>query len=379
MEVHIASTGEERRRLYEFRYKVQVEEIGLEPYGTFHKLRAVRDDFDVDAEHFYVSSMGEIVGTLRVLLCAGVRLPELLMDAYGLERFSDFEKRNLAIFDDYIVAAHHRDSDVPGLLYETAYRYALENEVRFMFCYTSPSLVPLFEKLGYRRYTKNFVEPNLGLQTPLVLVSDDTARLQKMNSPLAAIAAEYDIKTTDGEWIVKNFPLAAESETKALRDISNLWPHLTAKLHQPPLVGLPLFVGMSVQDAHRFLKNSLIVNMNRGEHLLCEGDIGNEMYVILSGEVDVRYQGKRVANFSAGAVIGEISFLTEVPRTADVQVIEDAEFLVLTQSSFQKVMRSMPEIAARVLFNLSLILCERLQHSTESWIDGIITDDQAEA
>ena len=135
---------------------------------------------------------------------------------------------------------------------------------------------------------------------------------------------------------------------------------------------------MTVQDAHRFIKNSLIVHLNDDEYLMREGDIGNEMYVILSGSVEVQSQGKRVAAYGPGGVIGEISFLSEIPRTADVRVVEAAEFLVLTQNNFRKVMRSMPDVAAQVLFNLSLMLCDRLQSATQNWIDGIAAADVAQ-
>ena len=39
---------------------------------------------------------------------------------------------------------------------------------------------------------------------------------------------------------------------------------------------------------------------------------------------------------------------------------------MLTQDVLHRVMRAQPALAARVLFNLSLILCQRLRDSTRS-------------
>ena len=47
---------------------------------------------------------------------------------------------------------------------------------------------------------------------------------------------------------------------------------------------------------------------------------------------------------------------------------DDVEVLVLTQDYLKRAMAAMPEVAAQVLFNLSLILCRRLKDATRSWI-----------
>ena len=132
-----------------------------------------------------------------------------------------------------------------------------------------------------------------------------------------------------------------------------------------------MFDGMGVMEAQRLMKNGVLLNLNAGDLLIRQGDVGKEMYIILSGDVEIRKDGKVITNLSAGDVIGEIGFLSANPRTADAKVIQDGEFLILTQEMFHKAMRSMPETSARALFNLSLILCERLKNSTQSWVDGV--------
>ena len=93
------------------------------------------------------------------------------------------------------------------------------------------------------------------------------------------------------------------------------------------------------------------------------------MFVILSGEVEVRaggVAGRPIANFGRGDIFGEVAYVTEVERSATVVALTDIEILVVTQAMLKKMMKTMPEAACQVLFNLSLILCERLSHSTET-------------
>ena len=72
-----------------------------------------------------------------------------------------------------------------------------------------------------------------------------------------------------------------------------------------------------------------------------------------------------------GEVFGEVAFLSTTPRSANVVALADCEVLVLTQQFFEKVMKSMPAITAKVLFNMALILCDRLKTSNESWMAAV--------
>ncbi|MGB1110296.1 MAG: cyclic nucleotide-binding domain-containing protein, partial [Gammaproteobacteria bacterium] len=102
------------------------------------------------------------------------------------------------------------------------------------------------------------------------------------------------------------------------------------------------------------------------------GEVGNELFVLLSGVAEVFGQTgetrRSIAVLGKGDVFGEIAFLSESPRSAEVRAVTDLELLVLTQESMQRAMARMPEISARILFNLSLTLCERLRDSTRNWL-----------
>jgi CRP-like cAMP-binding protein len=139
---------------------------------------------------------------------------------------------------------------------------------------------------------------------------------------------------------------------------------------------------MSDSDAKRFIAAATVISCAAGEVVINQGELGNEMFVILSGSVEVRaggIDGRPIADFGRGDIFGEVAFMSEVERSATVVATNNIEILVLTQSMLKNVMKTMPEAACQVLFNLSLILCGRLCHSTETLTIDNYADDDAEA
>ena len=98
------------------------------------------------------------------------------------------------------------------------------------------------------------------------------------------------------------------------------------------------------------------------------------MYVIISGSVRVEtlIGGSRqaLARFTIGQIFGEIAFVANVLRTADIVADEELEVLEISEPFFQELILKLPQTAAKILVNLSKILCERLANTTRSWIDS---------
>jgi CRP-like cAMP-binding protein len=90
------------------------------------------------------------------------------------------------------------------------------------------------------------------------------------------------------------------------------------------------------------------------------------MFVILQGEVDVKSANRTLSTLKRGAIFGETALITAAPRTADVVAKTDVEALALSEDFLRKTMASIPDIMVRVLFNLSMILAERLAVTTKS-------------
>ena len=261
------------------------------------------------------------------------------------------------------------------MLLAAAFKLARRRDCRFDFAHCAPSLVQLYERLGYRRYSDNFMDHDGAYQVPMVLLLEDYGHLGIIRSPFARLASEHKQSNETAVWFARTFPVAAARPSEQGMSEDRFWQYLTARLHEYPHQGVPLLAGLSHHEAKRFLTIGTVLTCRGGDCVVRQGDIGREMFVLLAGEAEVRVRaaGKSdtgentvVARFGRGDIFGEIAYIADTPRSADVVAKGDIEVLVVTQETMRQAMRQMPEIAAKVLFNLSSILCHRLHQSNQA-------------
>lgn len=80
--------------------------------------------------------------------------------------------------------------------------------------------------------------------------------------------------------------------------------------------------------------NSHVIHYGKGTPLIIQGTRGQELFILLKGEVDVMRREqtglkRTIARLHPNAVFGEISILKDSPRTADVVAVEDVDALVI--------------------------------------------------
>src|SRR5690554_4062570 len=85
------------------------------------------------------------------------------------------------------------------------------------------------------------------------------------------------------------------------------------------LGNVELLRGLEPQDLAKLLENSSELELEAGAWLIHEGDVGDEMYVVLDGllEVSVREGAvdEQVARRGQGDVVGEMALLGRTTRT----------------------------------------------------------------
>jgi CRP-like cAMP-binding protein len=105
-----------------------------------------------------------------------------------------------------------------------------------------------------------------------------------------------------------------------------------------------------------------------------EGDVGNEMYVIQSGKVNITKKARDVekvlVTLGTGAFFGEMAIINQKPRSASAVVVEAARLLVIGPKTFDAMIRGNAEIAVRMI----KILAQRLQEADEQ-IENLMLRD----
>lgn len=99
----------------------------------------------------------------------------------------------------------------------------------------------------------------------------------------------------------------------------------------------PEQVGPLVEDVQR-------VFFNDQELIFQEGDAGDRLFFIFSGEVALHHRGRPLATLGAGDVLGEIALLADTPRTATARAKGDVEALALGRVDFERQRRLCPEL-----------------------------------
>ena len=364
--VRVAQNDVERFRLFRFRYSVLVEELDDNPPGRDDENLIVREAIDETSTLLYLANDNEILGTLRLSYGLITPVPPALYQGYGLDRFAEYADADLSLTSAWAVSARWRGSPALSVLFAAAYKMSKERNVRFDFCHCAPAQLQLFQRLGYRRYTSNFANDS-GLMMPMIMLMDDVRHLKRVRSPLFRIACKYDASSATAVWFSRQFPEANQATALVEMNEDDFWVYLTQQLHEPPHCSIPLLHGLTNQEAKRVIAVGSVLSCTAGEALIRRGELGNEMFILLSGAVEVRAgdeTGRTVARFDRGDIFGEVAFLSEVERSATVVAMSDIQALVVTQGMLRKLIKSMPEIACKVQFNLSLILCARLAKST---------------
>jgi len=96
-----------------------------------------------------------------------------------------------------------------------------------------------------------------------------------------------------------------------------------------------------------------------GTYLCRQGQVGQELFIILKGEVEIvrRVEGGRVVTKAReGQVVGESAILADMQHTADLRALTNLHLLVISGVHFRALIRQHGEIAENVIRHLVLKL-----------------------
>ena len=103
---------------------------------------------------------------------------------------------------------------------------------------------------------------------------------------------------------------------------------------------------------------------SRGELVFAEGDFGDRMYIIQSGQVKViseRNGTERIFSYlNPGNFFGETALLTGEPRNASVRVVIDSDLISLGRQELQELIADYPNIAVEISRELSRRLTRQI-------------------
>jgi CRP-like cAMP-binding protein len=112
-----------------------------------------------------------------------------------------------------------------------------------------------------------------------------------------------------------------------------------------------------VSDFSRFAHDGKNEHVPAGQYFFRTGEHGDEMYVVLSGEVDIIVGDTLVETVAPGGIFGEMALIDHGQRSADVIAKSDADVAVIDAARFRALVASDPSFALEVM----KIMADRLR------------------
>jgi hypothetical protein len=147
----------------------------------------------------------------------------------------------------------------------------------------------------------------------------------------------------------------------ATTPIITLWDLVYLRLGKDPHKTIPLFEGLRPIQAKIVTLMGQLKTFARGQRIIRQGEVGNEMYVLINGAADVYINAVYIRTLRRGDVFGEMGLIRHHERTADVVATEDVEVIAVNERFLSRMQRRYPRIGAKIFLNIAKILSDRLQ------------------
>lgn len=115
------------------------------------------------------------------------------------------------------------------------------------------------------------------------------------------------------------------------------------------LKNVPLFSACTKKELEKVAKAADEITMEAGTIVVDQGEMGREAFIILSGEITIKRNNRKIASLGAGDIVGELSLLDHGPRTATAVCATECTLLVIDQRRFINVLDDVPSIAHKLM------------------------------
>ena len=133
----------------------------------------------------------------------------------------------------------------------------------------------------------------------------------------------------------------------------------------------PLFGQLTESQIGGISKLTRCIRFGQGERIIVEGNEGNTLYQIVSGEVAVikKMQDgelRELARLSAPAIIGEMSVFNEEPRSATIEALGSCVVLEVERDDLRPLLQNEPKVLEMLAAVISQRRAELLKLSSET-------------
>jgi CRP-like cAMP-binding protein len=139
------------------------------------------------------------------------------------------------------------------------------------------------------------------------------------------------------------------------------------------LDGLKLGAALGWDEVRQIAGSMQLKSFPAGTTIIQEGRKATSLAFIEQGVVTIQKEEaggseRHIIDLSRDAVIGEIAFFDNEPRSATVVAKTDVRLLILTRESFDLLAETNPALAIKTLFYVGRVLSRRLRQVTGRFV-----------
>jgi hypothetical protein len=270
------------------------------------------------------------------------------IEQYGLAPFLDeLPHHLLAVGERHMIAPDRRGADLFLQLGAALQELSDSHGVRAVFGACEPHLLSYYCRFQRPCGVRNINSAEAGYLIPLVAFLPGPEAL--MDQGRRPGMPECVQAVLDGGSTVRS-PL--------LTDPDGYWRDVHEAL---ATVEAPLVAGLDEEELRQCVAGSNMIRCAEGDRIIKKSGSARNVYVVLSGALEVNDDDHPIAVLLPGDVFGETAYLLHHARTQNVDVLsDDTTVLSLSEHTLRGLTRDHPGVAAKLLENISKVLCERL-------------------
>lgn len=366
-DIRPAADEQEREAIFRFRYQVYVEEMDRYRNAADHERRVLVEPDDATSRLFGAwDDSGELVGAMRLTWPGDAPFSARHIAQYDLAPFLEsIPAEQMIIGERFMIAADLRGSDLLYRLFCAYLTFVNEQRIQLIFGDCEPHLLNVYLALGFRTYTRHNVNSaETGYLIPLVMVAEDLDYFRSIASPLVSVLQDFGDQRRVPSGLAPLLAGGHAVRSARLLSMEDYWRSVQSSLTRFEDVRASLFDGLDEKEVQACLTKSTIIECAKGDRLIKKGNVAQNVYVVLSGTLEVRDGDETVALVASGEIFGEIAFFLGLPRSMDVvAATDDVSVLSLSDSTMRALINEESTSAAKLLRNIARMLCFKLLNS----------------
>lgn len=126
----------------------------------------------------------------------------------------------------------------------------------------------------------------------------------------------------------------------------------------------PLFTELYDSEIEEIIRDCKVRIMEEKEFLFYENEKGEDLFIILTGELSIIKGGLEITKFSKGELLGELVLINDKNRTTSCQATVFSEVLVINNQVIFSFYTKRPRLFSILMMNIARMLAQRLKKTT---------------